>query len=255
MIRFAEEKDRGDIEKLWDATFPEEPDFNKYFFNNIFDYKNTLITIKNNELAAMAQLIPYEIKNIGDVTYIYGAATKPEYRKRGLMRELLERSFEIDIERGRSASILIPANKSLFDFYKKIGYETIFYADKRMHEAGDRCAEMKKALLNDIPKLMDIYSGDIIRSEEYWKTQLNMYNSLGGRILIYGSAYAVVSDKIEEIMFKDSKDKDILINSVCRYLKCNCVEITEKGMNTPVGMIKKHREFKTEKLYMNLMYN
>lgn len=255
MIRFAEEKDIGDIFELWNIAFPEEPDFNKYFFENIFDYKNTLITVKNNELAAMAQLLPYEIENIGNVTYIYGAATKPEYRKRGLMGELLKRSFEIDIERGKSASILIPANKPLFDFYKRIGYEIAFYADRKVYKAGEKCAEIKEALFDDIPKLMNIYCGNIIRSEEYWKTQLKMYNSLGGRVFLYGSAYAVVSDKIEEIMFKDIRDKEMLINSVCRHLKCSCVEVIEKGKDTPVGMIKKHREFNTEKLYMNLMYN
>ena len=255
MIRFAEVKDIGDIIGLWNIAFPEEPDFNKYLFENIFNYKNTLITVINNELAAMAQLLPYEIKDIGNITYIYGAATKPEYRKRGLMGELLKKSFEIDIEKGKSASILIPANKPLFDFYKRFGYEVAFYADRKVYKAGEKCAEIKEALSNDIPKLMNIYSGDIIRSEEYWEEQLKMYNSLGGRIFLYGSAYAVVSDKIEEIMFKDLKDKEILINSVCKYLKCSCVEVTEEGKGTSVGMIKKHRKFNTEKLYMNLMYN
>ena len=93
MIRFAYENDVRLIRELWDIAFPEEPDFNSYFFENIFDHRNTLINIRDNELLAMTQMMPYEIKNMGKVTYIYGAATNPKYRKQGLMSELLKKNL------------------------------------------------------------------------------------------------------------------------------------------------------------------
>lgn len=170
MIRFAEKKDVKSIRELWDIAFPEEPDFNDYFFDNIFDYSSTLLLIKNNEIASMAQMIPYEISGIGKVTYIYGAATNPKHRKQGLMSQLLEKSFEIDIEKGRSASILIPANKPLFDFYGRLGYETAFYINKAVYSKGDVTADIKEAEYEDISRLMAIYKGDVIRNERYWKT-------------------------------------------------------------------------------------
>ena len=37
MIRFAEKKDIPYIKELWDIAFGEEPDFNKYFFDNFFN--------------------------------------------------------------------------------------------------------------------------------------------------------------------------------------------------------------------------
>lgn len=255
MIGFADKNDVKAIKELWDIVFPEEPDFNEYYFNNIFDYNNTLIMTEDNELISMAQMLPYEINNIGSVTYIYGAATNPKYRNQGLMSELLKKSFEIDCSRGVIASILIPANKPLFDFYKKLGYETTFYVKKEMYIASGCIAEIKEAEYSDISRLMCLYNGDIIRNKEYWKIQLDMYRALGGKIFLYNDAYAVVSDKVEEIMYSDDKDRDILLNSVCNYLNCKEVEVITEGCNTPLGMIRKHKKFNADRLYMNLMYN
>ncbi len=255
MIRFAYENDVRLIRELWDIAFPEEPDFNGYFFENIFDYRNTLINIKDNELLAMAQMMLHEIKNRGKVTYIYGAATNPKYRNQGLMSELLKKSFEIDKEKGIKASVLIPANKSLFDFYERLGYERAFYCHREILKK-DSMAEMaREACYEDIPLLMNIYRGDIIRSFDYWKVQIDMYKALGGKIFIYKNAYAVVSDKIEEIMYSSQEEKACLVDFVCNYLKSDSVEVTEKGEDLPLGMIKKHEDFETGKMYMNLMFN
>lgn len=255
MIRFAEKDDVKAIRELWDSVFYEEPDFNEYYFKNIFDYNNTLIMIEENELMSMLQMLPYEINNIGSVTYIYGAATNPKYRKQGLMSELIKKSFEIDCSREIMASILIPANKPLFEFYEGLGYETVFYADRTLYNKGGDTAEIKEAEYEDIKRLTDIYKGDVVRSEEYWKIQLDMYKALGGKIFIYNNAYAVVSDKVEEIMFINENDRNILLNSICEYLKCGSVEVTSMGSNIPVGMIRKHKCFNADKLYMNLVYN
>ncbi len=255
MIKFACKSDIENIIELWNVAFPEEPDFNKYFFKYIFDYKNTLIYTLNNELAAMAQMLPYEIKGIGRATYIYGAATKPCYRKKGIMSELLKKSFEIDIENGVSASMLIPANKPLFSFYERLGYKTEFYCNKKIYTAESNTDEIRKAEYKDIKTLNDIYKGDVIRSDEYWKKQIDMYNALGGKIFIYKNAYAVVSERIEELMYNNDKDKKILINSVCKFLNCDKIEAIEKGSNVPMGMIKPYSGLNTDEMYMNLMYN
>ena len=122
MIRFAEKKDIPYIKELWDIAFGEEPDFNKYFFDNFFKYEDTLLYIEEKPVA-MLQMMPYTLKGIGAVTYIYGATTHPDYRKNGLMGELLKKSFEIDKSRGIKGSVLIPANQGLFNYYSKFGYE------------------------------------------------------------------------------------------------------------------------------------
>ena len=89
---------------------------------------------------AMVQMLPYRMTVGGvsrEVTYIYGACTDPAHRRKGYMAQLLERSFELDREAGRIASVLIPAEKWLFDFYKPFGYEPFFHIS-HLHGRGAR---------------------------------------------------------------------------------------------------------------------
>ena len=127
MTGFALPSDTGEIRALWDSCFPEEPEFSDLFFAKMFKSDTCLVLREDGIIKAMAQMLPYELKDVGKVTYIYGAATHPDFRRQGLMRRLLEASFELDKKRGFAASILIPANEALYGFYARLGYKTRFY--------------------------------------------------------------------------------------------------------------------------------
>lgn len=255
MIRYAEKEDVLEIRKLWDLAFGEDADFNEYFFENIFNYKNVLLIEENGEIMAMTQLIPYEIEGFGKVSYVYGATTKSEFRSKGYMGKLLKKSFELDIEKGNVASILIPASESLFGYYKKLGYETKFYNGKEVYKKGESLTDCLEATVEDIQRLNDIYVGGIKRDYKYWQEQIKMYNSLGGKIFIYKSCYAVVSNKVEEIMYKNREDRNVVLDFVCRYLKVDFVEVTGVGNSNAIGMMKNHSKKDFEKMYMGLMFN
>jgi predicted acetyltransferase len=65
-------------------------------------------------------------ENICQLFYISGAATLPEYRKKGLMGELLVHSFQEMKNRGALFTILIPQEKGMEPFYQKYGYTPCF---------------------------------------------------------------------------------------------------------------------------------
>ena len=124
-MRFAEKGDFTAVRALWETCFPDEGGFNDYFFAHFYKEKYTLLYLEGETLVAMVQMLPYHMTAGGvsrEVTYIYGACTDPAHRRKGYMARLLERSFELDREAGRIASVLIPAEKWLFDFYKPFGY-------------------------------------------------------------------------------------------------------------------------------------
>ena len=91
---------------------------------------------------AMVQMLPYRMTVGGvsrEVTYIYGACTDPAHRRKGYMARLLERSFELDREAGRIASVLIPAEKWLFDFTNRsaMSHSSIFPAGRLPARQGE----------------------------------------------------------------------------------------------------------------------
>lgn len=129
-MRFAEKGDFPVVRALWETCFPDEGGFNDYFFTHFYKEKYTLLYLEGETLVAMVQMLPYRMTVGGlsrEATYIYGACTDPAHRRKGYMARLLERSFELDREAGRIASVLIPAEKWLFDFYKPFGYEPFFH--------------------------------------------------------------------------------------------------------------------------------
>ncbi|GEM_PF-6510572 len=257
MIDFAQPKDTEEIRKLWDIAFPEEPLFNDWFFENYFKAENCLVLKKEGKISAMAQLLPYEIQGAGKVSYIYGAATDPSYRRQGLMRRLLEKSFELDRQRGAVASILIPQNKELFDFYGKLGYKTRFYVTAEKTKPCDTTGySLKRAENGDISFMDSLYKKNqnnyIIRDCNYWEIQLEMFKTLGGEcyILLKDNkpvAYGFYTDNyIQEGMGE--------VNTLAYLAGADkYVSLADKN-NTPIGMAYPYGDF-PQRLYLNLMFN
>jgi len=263
MIRFADKNDVTEIRKLWDIAFSDGKEFNNYFFENIFNEKNTLILRENNELISMAQMINYEIENLGEVTYIYGAATNPKFRGYGYMKKLLKKSFELDIEMNKKASILIPAQESLFDYYKKIGYKTGFHIDRKRLEKTDNLSySFRKAEYDDINNMLKLSKGDIKRDYFYYKTQMDMFNSLGGNVFVlydndklisYSFVWFENEIDIQELAFEYGEQ--IIANHIMNYYNQNSAKATILNGNIPFGMIKYHIDNNNYNMTMNLMYN
>lgn len=255
-INFADTSDSAAIRLLWDIAFGEERDFNDYFFKNFFDPQKTLVCKINGELAAMTQMLDYCIPSLGAVTYIYGAATLPALRGRGIMTRLLEESFKTDIKNNKAGSVLIPANKGLFDFYARLGYKKAFFVKNAVYAAGH--ADIAPVGINDAGFLNSIYDSSLqniphpIRTAEYWTQQIKMFNALGGFAYRTDTAYAFgFPDGIQELM---GENKGILAAGIAKRLNKTEISASEQGYDTPFGMLKPYNK-NFDKMYFNLMFN
>lgn len=265
MIRVASARDTEEIRRLWDEAFPEEPEFNDWFFANRYCPDTCLVLCEDGIIKAMAQQLCYHIKNMGEVSYIYGAATKKEYRRRGLMGNLLKYSFDLDRKKGRVASILIPQNKPLFEYYSLLGYEKVFYVKSGFF---DGCIEktdgfeLKSAGEKDILFMDRLYSHGagadyIIRSYEYWQEQINMFRSLSGEVFILmknGEAcgYAFYNGDFVQEIFSDYMD--VMLSLLCENYGRGLKYVTSGG-DTPIGMMYSYHKPAENKCYLNLMFN
>ena len=123
LIKYACKDMTNSLKELFNICFPGEEKFCDWFFENVFSAENTLVCVHDDILKGMAMEMVYDIEGLGEVTYLYGVATSPLYRGQGVCRSLLEASHREDIKKERKASILIPGNKGLFNFYEKYGYK------------------------------------------------------------------------------------------------------------------------------------
>lgn len=104
-----------------------DPDtsFEDMLFSECFEYCRFYKT--EDKVASMLFLLPIELTVDGkkiNGSYLYAAATAPEYRSRGFMGRLLERAKE-----ECDFILLRPAESSLIDYYASFGFQNVTAGD------------------------------------------------------------------------------------------------------------------------------
>ncbi|WP_052446844.1 GNAT family N-acetyltransferase [Candidatus Soleaferrea massiliensis] len=128
MIRFAQDEMKDTLKHIWSVCFKDPGHYIDYFFENRFKPEQTLVWLEDEKPAAMLSLLPCELIDQGErieARYIYAVATLPEYRGRGISTHLLKEAQNILQREEIPISLLVPAEKGLFDFYRERGYETM----------------------------------------------------------------------------------------------------------------------------------
>ncbi len=129
IIRLSEKKDVKGIVSLWNEAFGDAPEEIMFFIENKYLPDNTLVAEENNKIASVLFLLDGAMCINGidyPSYYLYAACTLNKYRGRGFMAKLLKEAEKIAFSRKIDFICLMPGEKSLFDFYEKFGYKTVF---------------------------------------------------------------------------------------------------------------------------------
>ncbi len=92
---------------------------------------------------------------------IGGVATKPEYRRGGLVRALFDKAYCMSTEHGWDFSLLSPFSTA---YYRKFGYETVMWhiSAKAAYSSLshiDRCFDVELVTENNVSELIRLYNG------------------------------------------------------------------------------------------------
>jgi predicted acetyltransferase len=154
---------------------------------------------------------------------IAGVATWPEFRRQGLVAQLLSHSLETMRDKGMTVSFLSPFS---FAFYRKFGWET--YTEYKQYElkreqlpAGLQTPGRVKRVQRDPAILQPIYeahartyTGTLLRTEEWWRDRLFRWKK--GSAAVYeneqgegrGYVYYHVSERTMEVHELVSLDEE-----------------------------------------------
>ncbi len=123
----------AELKGLWKEVFGDSDEYLDIFFSRIYKENNTLVHCIDGKPAAALYMIPYEIYINGKyylMQYLYALATKAEYRRKGIMTELIHQAHRIGKKRGYISSVLIPACQDLYAYYQHLGYNIAYYQNK-----------------------------------------------------------------------------------------------------------------------------
>lgn len=110
-----------DIERmklLWQLGFGDEREWIDAFFRDYSRPANRFVLrAPGGEIVAMLHALPYERG-----VYIYGVTTHPQWRKRGLGRELMMQAMRQLERRGVPRATLIAEHEELRSWYAAMGF-------------------------------------------------------------------------------------------------------------------------------------
>lgn len=132
MIRFARDADLPALRALWQEAFEAEPAEAAHYFRHRHRHENLLLETIGDEVAGMLSMLPITLagqKVNLPARYVFAVATFKKFRGLGVSTRLLTAAHEHMEQEGATAAVLVPATPSLFDYYKKRGYEALFRLD------------------------------------------------------------------------------------------------------------------------------
>ena len=203
----------------------------------------------------------------GWADYIFYAATSPEYRGKGLMGKLLKDTLSTLKTRGGDCAVLIPAEKSLFDFYSKFGFETAFFLDQKEFLPFDNGVKIYITSESETKKFYTHYfdkygkrRNTVYKSEEIFSQSVseNLFDTASSAVLTDGNSFAFASFG-EKIILREPVADDIssFAKAVAfKYERPVIVSLPIENRGTPLGMIFRYNgNSVVPPLYMDNMLN
>ncbi len=129
MMRFALPDDIPQLRRLWRRVFGDPDAYLDLFFQNCFPAARAMVAEENGVVLSALYLLPLTLfvgERAYPAEYIYAVATDPDCRGQGLSTALLGETHRLLTAEGVAATVLVPAEPSLFSYYGARGFETAF---------------------------------------------------------------------------------------------------------------------------------
>lgn len=132
-------QEKEQVKNLWKRCFHDSEEFVDFYFTERYNDAVSRTLYHEDKVVAALQAIPYPMTFYGDIiatAYISGACTDPDFRSRGYMARLLDKTHRQMFDDGILLSTLIPAEESLKNYYARFGYADCFgYGERLIRKA------------------------------------------------------------------------------------------------------------------------
>jgi len=279
-VRAGADSDLHTLRELWSLCFPEDEEFNEFFFSVMYKPNIVRIIEEEGHIAAALYVFTYSIAlpECGELKawYIYGVGTHPDFRGRGLAGELIKFTLAEAREKEIDACMLVPQNEGLFEFYKRFDFLPAFFFRQEMYkDVGTPKSNLYQAEFKDIASLDYLYEkclenrAHVKRSEREWQLLLTEFDMAGGGIYILAEcgricAYCTCSREygeltVREVFAKNEAYKNTLLSRICVNYDVKELKMFVLGKGEPYGSVypisRAAKQIDFLSAYMNLMHS
>ena len=126
---------------LYEEVFHDSREYTDYFYEKIQKQGTAFVVEEDKRIVSELFLIPKLLSckdRIMETLYLYGVATKKEYRGQGFMGQLMENALDYAVKTKAELVYLIPVNENL---YRRFGFQTIKQGNTHIWELTEKEAE------------------------------------------------------------------------------------------------------------------
>lgn len=239
MIRLADIKDIPSLKEIWRISFGDSEEYIDMFMEKQFKCAETVVYEEDDKVIAMFFLFRCDFSISGKAYpsfYLYAAATLPEYRGRGIMGSMIKFSKEYASKNGFDFIILSPAEKGLYDYYRRFGFSECFKSAKISLKAKtkeecplsllrNRAAE-NFSLRNRIVKNTD----GVLWDYDFFKYAVEENAYTHGESYMADGCYGIYFKEKDNIVFKEliAENKETAFHfamNICKKENCQSAEL------------------------------
>lgn len=125
----ADATDISQLQQLWQTVFGDGKEITDFFFTHTADINNAYVYKVDGKCVSAFYLIDAPVKEGRETKkamYLYAAATLDEYRKQGIMGNMINYAINRLKDSGYDYLYLYPANENLYSYYAKFGFKPAF---------------------------------------------------------------------------------------------------------------------------------
>ena len=200
------QSDLPSLKALWQEVFGDSDDVVNFFFDYAADLNNAYVYKDGDRCVSAFYLIDAPILE-GNASkkakYLYAAATLPEYRKQGIMSEMIKYAIYRLKFSGYDYLYLYPADEKLYSYYQNLGFTPVFK---------DRVYDIKS---EDLTKYKNARYFDAILSYPEMREYIcaDNYALFGVDFLDFASYCIKKYGVIKSVIF-DDEDKVLIVGKV-----------------------------------------
>ena len=135
------------LKRLWEQAFDSGTSYTNLFFSYLYSDKNVRYKKKDGKIVSAAYTLPYDMEFFGEklpASYMCGVATDIDYRGKGMVSDVIKKSFKKLYGESKVFCGLIPINNGLYNFYERFGFSTVYKCVKsKFKKTGDSRLELK----------------------------------------------------------------------------------------------------------------
>lgn len=130
-MRLAQKGEIGRQKEIWKLCFGDYDHYIDFYFANRYKEDETAVLLHDGEIMAMLTMLPVRTVTPKEQSFktamLYAIATHPQYRNRGFATQLMNFSSQYLKTKKNDLSVLVPAKRELFNYYRKQRYQEGFY--------------------------------------------------------------------------------------------------------------------------------